>query len=178
MLDGAPANALLLLGGVVCLTIAAWLAMRRDAPRSDVYRRLFCANCGFDVAARLAGRRSMSMPRPAPAESATTQPAILPSELLSRGWSRTVQPAADAAGLAVFSDSRDARYFTIWSAANRCFVPGSCRWGSFYRNLQAVLQERYGNGVQIQKWNRVAVNQDAVVSVAQEAERRMRQHGE
>ena len=178
MLDGVPANAPLLLGGFVCLTIAAWLAIRRAAPRSEVYRHLFCTNCGFDVAARLAGRRSMSMPRPAPAESETTQPAILPSELIRNGWSRTVQPAADAAGRAVWSDSPNAQSSTIWGAGNRAFDPGSQRWGSFYRNLQAVLQERYGNGVQIQKWNRVAVNQDAVVSVAQEAERRMRQHGE
>ena len=143
-----------------------------------MYRHLFCTHCGFDVAARLAGRRSMSMPRPAPAESETTQPAIFPSELLRNGWSRTVQPAADAAGRAVFSDSPDACAYTIWAAANRAFSPGSPPWVSFYRSLQAILQERYGNGVQIQKWNRVAVNQDAVVSVAQEAERRMRQHGE
>ncbi len=174
MLDGVPANAPLLLGGVVCLTIAAWLAMRRAAPRSEVYRHLFCTNCGFDVAARLAGRRSMSMPRPAPAESETTQPAILPSQLLRNGWSRTVQPAADAAGRAVWSDSPDARSYTIWAAGNRAWVPGSQRWGSFFDAVQAVLQERYGNGVQIQKWNRDAARtQDEVVAIAEEAERRM-----
>jgi hypothetical protein len=103
---------------------------------------------------------------------------VLPSALLKSGWSRTVQPAADSGGRPVFSDSPDARYFTIWAAANRAFDPGSRRWGSFFENLQAVLRERYGKGVQIGKWNRSAPNQDTVVSVAEEAERRMRQDGQ
>ncbi len=181
MLDGVPENAPLLLAGVVCMTFAAWFAVRRNAAKSEAGRCRYCPRCGFDIAARMSGRGAMPQTRQvstvvdAPRAAASE---ALPSDLLRGGWTRTVQPAADAAGRAVFSDSPDARYFTIWAAGNRAFDPGSRRWGSFFDAVRAVLRERYGNGVQIQKWNRVAVNQDAVVSVAQEAERRMRQHGE
>lgn len=96
-------------------------------------------------------------------------------DLLRRGWSRTVQPATDAAGRAVMSDSPDACRFTIWAAGNCAFdPPGSRRWRLFFDALQAVLRERYGSGTQIQRWNRDAARtQDEVVAVAEEAERRM-----
>ncbi len=177
MLDGLPENTPLLLAGVACLTTAVWFAVRRCAAKNKACRFRFCPRCGLDIAARMSGRGAMPQARQvstvldAPRAAASE---VLPSALLKLGWSRTVQPAADAAGRPVFSDSPDARYFTIWAAGNRAFdPPGSRRWASFFENLRAVLRERYGR-ITVQKWNRAAARtQDEVVSVAAEAERRM-----
>ena len=126
------------------------------------------------------GRGAVPQARPVSAAVVASHAAtslVLPSGLLRGGWSRTVQPAADGADRPVFSDSPDARFFTIWAAGNRAFDPGSRRWRSFFETLQAVLRERYGR-VTMQKWNRAARNQDEVVAVSEEAERRMRQDGQ
>ena len=168
--------ALLLLAGIASWTTAVWFAVRQNAAKSKARRVRYCPRCGLDIAGRMSGRGAVPQARQVSAGADAPRAAaseVLPSALLKSGWSRTVQPAADADGRAVMSDSPDARYFTIWAAANRAFSPGSRRWGSFFDALQAVLRERYGSGVQIQKWNRDAGTQEEVVAVAAEAERTM-----
>lgn len=178
MVDGVLVDTRLILGGAFCLTVAAWIAVGRYAVKNRACRVRYCPRCGLDIAERMSARGASPQARPVSTVVEAPRAAacgVLPSDLLRRGWSRVVQPAADADGHPVMSDSPEARYFTIWAAANRAFAPGSRRWGSFFENLQAVLRERYGSGSQIQKWNRAARNQDEVVTVAAEAERRMRQ---
>jgi len=176
MLDDGVVNATLLIVGVVCLTTAAWLTARRCATKNTACRVRYCPRCGLDIAELMSGRgvvtqaRRVSTAVDAPRAVASE---VLPSALLKSGWSRTVQPAADAAGRPVMSDSPEARYFTVWAAGNRAFDPGSPRWGSFFDALQAVLRERYGQ-ITVQRWNRdPARTQEEVVAVAEEAERRM-----
>ncbi len=180
MLDGLHDNARLILAGVVCLTAIAWLAVRRVVAGGGRCRPRFCPQCGYDIAARLARRDAVPMARPAlvcvEAPRAIAS-GTLPSELLRSGWSRTVQPAADADGCPVFPASGKARFYTIWAAANHAF-DGSPRRESFFRAVQAILRERY-SGVTLLKWNRdPARNQDEVVAVAEEAQRMMLQDGE
>ncbi len=168
----------LLLAGVACLTTAVWFAVRRNGAMSEARRLRYCPRCGLDIAARMSVRGAIPHARPVSAGMAAPRAAasgVMPSELLRGGWSRSVQPAADAAGRAVFSDSPDARFFTLCGAMNRAFDPGSRQWEQFLRQLQTVLKERFGK-VSIQKWNR-SQTQNTVVSVAEEAERKMRQDG-
>jgi len=180
MLDGLHDNPRLVVVGVVCLTIIVWFAVRRCAARGKACRVRYCPRCGLDIAARMSGRSAVPQARPASVCVETPRAAAsdaLPSQLLRCGWSRTVQPAADAAGRPVFPDNPDARYFTLWAAGNRAFVPGSPRWRSFFENLQTILQRRYGE-ITMQKWNRSAPNQATVIAVAEEAQRMMLQDGE
>lgn len=163
----------LFLAWLACWTSALWFAMRRNGAKNDARRFRYCARCGFDIAARMSGRGAVPQARrvstvvDAPRAAAS---GVLPSALLKSGWSRVVQPAADANGRRVMSDSPEARYFTICGAMNRAFDPGSRRWECFLRELQATLKERYGK-VSIQKFNRGAT-QETVVAVVQEVERR------
>ena len=179
MVDGVLVDMRLILGGAFCLTVTAWLAVRRVIADGRRCRPRFCPQCGFDIAARLARRDAVPLARPASVcveASRAIGSGAMPSDLLRRGWSRVVQPAADAAGLPVFPAGGNARFFTIWAAGNHAF-DGSPRRESFFRALQAILRERYG-GVTVLKWNRdPARTQDEVVAVAAEAERRMRQDG-
>ncbi len=169
----------LLLAGFSCWTIALWFAVRKYAVKNRACRLRYCPRCGFDIAARMSGRGAVPQARPvstavdAPRAAAS---GVLPSALLRSGWSRVVQPAADAAGRPVFPANGNARFFTIWAAGNHAF-DGSPRREAFFDALQAILRERYG-GVTIQKWNRETRTQDEVVAVAEEAERRMRQDGQ
>jgi len=179
MVDRVLVDMRLILGGAICLTVTAWLAVRRVIAGGRRCRPRFCPQCGFDIAARLARRDAVPMARPA--SVCVEAPRVfasgaLPSDVLRCGWSRTVQPAADAAGRPVFPAGGNARFFTIWAAGNHAF-DGSPRREAFFDALQAILRERYG-GVTIQKWNRETRTQDEVVAVAEEAERRMRQDGE
>jgi len=180
MLDGLHDNPRLVVVGVVCLTIIVWFAVRRCAARSKPCRVRYCPRCGLDIAARVSGRGASPQARPVSAGADAPRPAaseVMPSDLLRGGWSRTVQPAADAAGRPVFPAGGKARFYTIWAAANHA-LDGSPRWKWFFCALQAILRERYC-GVTVQKWNRdPARTQEEVVAVAEEAERRMRQHGE
>ncbi len=175
MVDRVLVDAPLILGGTFCLTVAAWLALRRAVARDRPCLHRFCPQCGFDIAARLAGRDPIPMARPVSVGVESLRAAasgVLPSDLLRGGWIRTVQPAADAAGRPVFSDSANARSYTIWGAGNRAFE-GTRRWESFFDALRAVLRERYGR-VTVQKWNRdPARTHEEVVAVAAEAERRI-----
>lgn len=179
MVDGVLVDTRLILGGTFCLTVAAWLAVKRAIAGGRRCRPRFCPQCGFDVAARLARRDAV--PKARPASVCVEAPraiasGVLPSDLLRSGWSRTVQPAADVDGRPVFPAGGKARSYSIWAAGNHAF-DGSPRRESFFRALQAILRERYC-GVTVQKWNRdPARTQEEVVAVAAEAERRMRQDG-
>jgi len=179
ILDAVPVNAALLLVSVVCLTTAAWLAVRGCVARNRACGVRYCPRCGLNIAARMSGRGASPQPRPvstvvdAPRAAASE---AWPSDLLGAGWSRTVQPAADAAGRPVFPAAGNARSFTIWAAGNHAF-DGTPRRESFFDALQTILRERYG-GVTVQKWNRdPARTQEEVVAVAAEAERRMESEG-
>ena len=180
MPDGVAENASLIIAAVACMASVAWFVARGCAAKNGACRVFYCPRCGLDIAARMSGRSAVSQARrvstvvDAPRAAAS---GALPSDLLRGGWSRTVQPAADAAGRPVFSDSADARCFTLLGAMNRAFGPGSKQWDRFLRELQAVLRKRHWK-VSIQKWNRAALNQEQVVAVAAEAERRMRQDGQ
>ena len=181
MPDGVLENAPFILAGVVCIATAAWFVARRCAAKNRACRCRYCPRCGLDISLRMSGRGAVPQARrvstvvDAPRAAASE---VLPSAMLKSGWSRTVQPAADAAGHPVFSDSPNACRFTLWAAGNRAFPPGSRRWRSFFENLESVLLERYG-GVTVLKWNRApARTQSEVVAVAAEAERMMQQHSE
>ncbi len=180
MLDGLHDNPRLVLAGVVCLITIGWFAVRKYAVKSRDCRVRYCPRCGLDIGVRMSGRGAVPQARRVSTvveAPRTIESGALPSDLLRGGWSRTVQPAADAAGRPVFPAGGNARFFTIWAACNHAF-DGSPRRESFFRALQTILRERYG-GVTVLKWNRdPARTKEEVVAVAAEAERRMRQDGE
>lgn len=180
MLDGLHDNLRFVVAGVVCLTTIVWFAVRRCAAKNKACRVHYCPRCGLDIAERMSGRGAHLQARPVSAGVEAPRAAAsgaLPSDLLRRGWSRIVQPAADADGRPVFPANGKARSYTIWAAGNHAY-DGSPRRESFFRALRAILRERYA-GNTVQKWNRdPARTQEEVVAIAEEAERRMEQDGQ
>lgn len=64
MVDGALVDTRLFLGGIFCVTVAAWLAVIRAVASGSRCRPRFCSQCGFDIAARLARRDPVPLARP------------------------------------------------------------------------------------------------------------------
>ena len=172
---------------VTVVFLACWLvlwfvlASRHGQPVTENRHWSYCPRCswprpGEDMPSAnpptCVNLASVSVSRPVPASGVQgVSHAVLPSDLLKRGWSRFI--SEDAQGDLIPSNHPHARRWTVYGAGFGAFGEGTVRSQAFYRFLTEIIRQRYG-GISVAAWNSQSTRSPyEAIGVALEAERLM-----